>query len=418
MDYLDIDLDLTDDDLALKEAVHKFAKEVIRPVAKELDAMSAEDYVADDSPYHDYMKQLYQLGYHKIFLPESVGGMGLSSKQQCIVVEELGWGSFGLTIQLVVGSFVALGPILVNNNELIEEFTKPYVECKDGSIRACWLGTEPDHGTDVIPTPEPWYRSPEMKANCRARKEGDEWVINGQKASWITGGTLASHAWGHIQADPSQGYAGCICAIIPLDLPGVTRGKPLEKLGQRDLNQGELFFDDVRIPSKYVVVQPEMYPQTFEGFLTTANLYMSMCATGLARAAYEEAFAYSQERVVGLKPLKDHFYTKIRMFEMFRRVEVCRAITRRATELNFNITPGFMEYSIVAKTTSTQLCLENANDAIQLLGGNGIAKEYLPEKLYRDARMSLIEDGLNEMLAADGGHKIYETYPRQRPDAL
>ena len=116
--------------------------------------------------------------------------------------------------------------------------------------------------------------------------------------------------------------------------------------------------------------------------------------------------------------MKDHYFTKIRMFELFRRVEVCRAVTRRATELNFSVTPGFLEYSIVGKTTTTELALQNANDAVQLFGGNGIAKEYLPEKLFRDARMALIEDGNNEMLMADGGNLIYKEYPRQRSDVL
>ena len=416
MDYLDIDLELTDADLELKSATHRFAKEVMRPVAKELDAMSPEEYIADGSPFWDFMKEAYKLGYHTILLPDWIGGMGLSPKQQCIVLEELGWGSFGLGVQLAVASFGALGALYTNNDELIDEFAKPFADCKDGSIRACWLGTEPDHGTDIIPTPESWYRSPKMKGNCRAKKDGSDWIINGQKSSWVSGGSVATHVWGHIQVDQSQGFAGCICAVFPLDLPGVTFGKPLDKLGQRDLIQGEIFFDNVRIPERYVIVEPDFYTEIFELFLTNANLWMSMWATGLARAAYEEAFKYSHERVVGLKPLKDHFFTKIRMFELFRRVEVCRAITRRAAELNFTVTPGFMEYSVVAKTTATEMALENAHDCVQLFGGNGIAKEYLPEKLYRDARMALIEDGTNEMLRADGGWKLYESYPRQRSE--
>ena len=228
MDYLDIDLELTDADLELKSATHRFAKEVMRPVAKELDAMSPEEYIAEGSPFWDFMKEAYQLGYHTILLPDWIGGMGLTPKQQCIVLEELGWGSFGLGVQLAVASFGALGALYTNNDDLIDEFAKPFADCKDGSIRACWLGTEPDHGTDIIPTPEAWYRSPEMKANCRAKKDGDDWVINGQKSSWVSGGSVATHVWGHIQVDQSQGFAGCICAVFPLDLPGVTFGKPLD----------------------------------------------------------------------------------------------------------------------------------------------------------------------------------------------
>ena len=342
--------------------------------------------------------------------------MGLTPKQTCIVTEELGWGSFGLGIGLIVNSFPALGAIYTNNDLLIEEFTKPYVNCRDGSLRGCWGITEPDHGTDVIPTPEKWFSSPEMKPNVRARRDGDNYILNGQKSSWVSAGTVATHSWLHFGIDPSQGFAGSGCAIIPLDMPGISKGKPLEKLGQRDLNQGEIFFDDVSIPEKYVVVEPDFYAPIVDMFLTMANLMMSMSATGLARAAFEEAFTYSKERIVGLKPMKDHYYTKIRMFELFRRVEVCRAVTRRAAELNFSVTPGFLEYSIVGKTTTTELALQNAHDAVQLFGGNGIAREYLPEKLFRDARMALIEDGNNEMLAADGGNLLYEEYPRAQDE--
>ena len=110
--------------------------------------------------------------------------------------------------------------------------------------------------------------------------------------------------------------------------------------------------------------------------------------------------------------MMEHYSIKQRIFEMFARVETCRSITRSAANLNYVINPGFPEYSMAAKTTATQMCLDNADDAIQLLGGNGLSKEYLPEKLYRDARATLIEDGNNEILARHGGHTLFQTYPR------
>ncbi len=122
-----------------------------------------------------------------------------------------------------------------------------------------------------------------------------------------------------------------------------------------------------------------------EGILALANAWMATWATGLARAAYEEALTYCKERVQGGRPLAEHYSIKQRIFEMFARVETCRALSRAAINLNMNIAPGFPEYSMAAKITATQLCLDNASDAIQLLGGNGLSKEYLPEKLFRDA---------------------------------
>jgi alkylation response protein AidB-like acyl-CoA dehydrogenase len=414
MEYFDVNLNLTDEDLALKEAAHKFAKEVMRPTAKALDAMTPEEAIAKSSPLWPFLEKAYELGYHKTLLPEQVGGMGLNPLQLNMVLEELGWGSFGLACQIAVCSFAALGPVLTGNMELIKEFTIPFCECTDGSIRGCWGGTEPDHGSDIIGMGEPIFYEPSVRCNCTAKRDGDDYVINGQKAAWVSGGTVSTHSLLHVQTDPSKGLAGWSVFVVPMDLQGVTKGKPLDKIGQRDLNQGELFFEDVRVPSKDCVVGPDMYEPYIEGLLTSANILMASWATGLARAAFDEAFAYCKERVQGGRPLMEHYSIKQRIFQMFARVETCRALARAAANLNLNIAPGFPEYSMAAKTTATELCLQNAHDAIQLLGGNGLSKEYLPEKLFRDARATLIEDGNNEILARHGGNTLFQTYPRSR----
>ena len=100
MDYFDLNMNLTSEDIALKEAASKFASEVMRPISVELDTMSAEDAFAPESPYWDFMRQAYQLGYHKLPFPEEVGGPGLNPLQIQIVMEELAWGSFGLALSL------------------------------------------------------------------------------------------------------------------------------------------------------------------------------------------------------------------------------------------------------------------------------------------------------------------------------
>jgi alkylation response protein AidB-like acyl-CoA dehydrogenase len=414
MDYFDANLDLTEEDLALKAAAHKFASEVIRPTAKALDEMTPEAVIAAGSPLWPFLRKAYELGYHKMLIPEQVGGMGLNPLQVNIVMEEMGWGSFGLAVQLAVCSFVPYTAAFTGNEELIREFTLPYCACTDASLRSCWGGTEPGHGSDNIGMGEAFFYQPNVRTDCLARREGDEWVINGQKAAWVSGGTIATHCQLHCQTDPSLGLAGFSIFLLPLDLPGVSKGKPLNKLGQRDLNQGELFFDDVRVPDRYRIIGPDMYGMMEGGILALANAWMASWATGLARAAFEEAFAYCKERVQGGRPLAEHYSIKQRIFEMFTRVETCRALTRAAVNLNLNIAPGFPEYSMAAKITATRLCLENASDAIQLLGGNGLSKEYLPEKLFRDARATLIEDGNNEVLARHGGHTLFECYPRPR----
>ncbi|MGB9498161.1 MAG: acyl-CoA dehydrogenase family protein [Dissulfuribacterales bacterium] len=412
MKYFDINLDLSENDIALRDAARQFAEQEMRPVAKLLDRMSAEEGVAEDSPLWPFLKKAYSLGYHKILLPEYYGGLGLSPLQINLVFEELGWGSFGLSVLLGVVSFPFYCICMINDDEMIEKFVKPYCDCTDGSIRGCWAITEPDHGSDILAIGEECFYSDKMKGGVRAKLDGEEWVLNGQKSSWVSGGTISTHALLHPQLDSSKGMAGYGVCIVPLDVPGVSKGKPLEKIGQRDLNQGEIFFDDVRIPKNYMFVDPDFYVPMLDIILAAANLCMSNWSVGLARAAFDEAFNYTKERVQGGRPLIEHYTTKQRLFNMFARAETGRAVSRAAMNLNMQISPPHVEYSLVAKTQCTEMAFQNAHEAIQLLGGNGLTKEYLTEKLFRDARSSLIEDGNNETLARHGGHVLMESYPR------
>jgi alkylation response protein AidB-like acyl-CoA dehydrogenase len=415
MDYLDIDISLTDEDISIQQNAHKFVEQVMRPAAKKLAQLTPEQQIADGSPLFDFLKKAYELGYHKIDFPEELGGMGVTALQKAIVQEEFGWGSTGLAIQMGAAAAPALGGMLSMNPALLEEFTMPFCNCTDGSIRGCWAVTEPDHGSDTLGFGEPFFVSPEVRPNCGAKRDGKEWVINGKKSAWISGAAVATHVLVHVQIDPTKGFAGMGAAVLPLNLPGVSRGKPHEMLGNRELNQCELYFDDVRIPKHYMFLDNPDYSYPFgQQILAGFNMQVACHATGLARAAFEEAFSYCHERVQGGKLLKEHYSVKQKVFEMFSRVEACRAITRRAVQLNGNIFPGFCEYSIAAKTTATEMAFQNANDAISILGASGLSTEYLTEKLFRDARENLIADGTTETLRKVGGHFLFETYPRPR----
>lgn len=411
MNYFDLNKDLSTEDIALRDAVHKFAAEVMRPVSKELDQMSAEDAVGPNSPIWGLLKKAYELDYHRILLPGEAG-LGLTPRQIHMVQEELGWGSFGLSA-LIAGvglpfSFAAMS----GNTELIEKFTMPFFRNKDASMVGCWAVTEPNRGSDHSAFKEDYFDSPGLLANVRAKLDGDEWVISGQKAAWVSGAPIATHSIVHVQIDPSRGMDGMGLCIVPLNLQGVSKGKPLRKMGQRDLCQGELFFDEVRIPKNYMILGPDQYHFFKEIILSNMNADMSVWATGLARAAFEEALKYARERIQGNKVIIEHYSVRQKLFNMFSKVESCRSLSRSACELNYHNQRPFLEYSLAAKVTCTRLCFEVASDAIQLLGGNGLAQEYLTEKLFRDARTSLIMDGCNDSLSATGGALIGEFYPR------
>jgi alkylation response protein AidB-like acyl-CoA dehydrogenase len=414
MPYFDIDLNLSWEDQQLKETVHEFARDVMRPIAKELDQMDPKEAVTAGSPIWDFMRQAYEMGFHSAMFPEEMGGGGLTPLQIHILNEELSWGSFGLAATLGVACWPFLTLAQTGNQELIEKYVVPYINCTDGTMVGCWGGTEPNRGCDIISPDLEFYHKPGTRADCTAVLDGDEYVINGSKSAWVSAAPIASHVQMHIQLDDSMGLGGNGVAFMPIDLPGLTKGAALDKMGLRDLSQGELFFDNVRIPKSHMLCGTDQGTFWFDQALSKGNMSMAVWSTGLARAAYDEALAYAKERVQGGKPIIEHDSMKIRLHQMFSRVEACRSFSRSVLNLNATVYPGHPEYSFAAKTLCTQMALDNASEAIQIHGGYGLTKEYNTEKWFRDARANLIADGANEHLSRRGGDLLAKTYPRVR----
>ncbi len=411
MEYLELDMDLTDEQIALKKSVHKFAKEVLRPAAMQLDALAGpEEVLKRESVYWDVMRQMKELGYHTAFIPDHFGGMGLSPLELHIFWEEIAWGSVGLAVSLGVDSFPAFFAALIGTDELVKNIVEPFVSSTDCSFIGCWAITEPDHGSDTLMVGTPYFHDPRITGNVKARRDGDGWVINGQKSSWVSNGPNATHALLFLNIDQSMGMAGGGIAVVPLDLPGVSRGKPLNKMGQRELPQGEIFFDNVRVPGWCLVADPDTYEAMLDMTLATANATMGAFFTGVARAAFEEALRYSKERVQGGKPLCEHQLVQKKLFDMFMKVETCRAISRKAYIYNMSVSPPRTEYSIASKVYCTQAAFEVAHEAVQIFGGYGVSREYYVEKLFRDARAALIEDGSNDILSLTAAEAILRMY--------
>jgi alkylation response protein AidB-like acyl-CoA dehydrogenase len=321
-------------------------------------------------------------------------------------LEELGWGSAEFAASLAMAGFPFASVAATGRQDLIDEFVVPFVADKEARLIGCWAITEPDHGSDQFMVSTPQFFDGGISGQVVGRPDGEHYVINGEKAAWVSNGTIATHALAYLTLDPSQGMAGGGVAIIPLDQPGVVKGKPLDKMGQRALNQGSITFTDVRIPKRYVLVDPSAYEAVLRQTLTLTNGAMGAAFTGVARAAYEEALAYCRTRRQGGKVIGEHQLVQKDLFAMFTKVETARALSRAAMTYNAVAQPPAIEYAIAAKTYCTQACLEVTNTAVQLLGGRGLSREYPVEKLYRDARASLIEDGSNDVLALAGAHQL------------
>ncbi len=400
MTFIDIENGLTEDDRRVGDICHKFAEEVLRPAGKILDHLpDPAQVIARDSVLWDVFKQYHALGIGKIGSDTDMDPVA-KARLMAIVNEELAWGDVGLAITLGLTMFHGPWAQQTGDPELIKRFCNP-----DKLTIGCWALTEPEHGSDTVAFTEAHFGNATLRPNCIARREGDEFVINGQKAAWVSNGTIADVAVLFCTLDQSQGFKGGAALLVPLDLPGVTRPKPLDKLGQRSLNQGEIFFDDVRIPASYMAVGPEFYSMALETMLAYANAAMGQLFVGVARAAYELAVDYAKERVQGGVPIFEHQSVKARLFKMFMKVEAARALARRVALYNA-ANPPLVQYSIATKVLCTNTAFEVACEALQIFGGNGLSREYPIEKLLRDARASMIEDGCNEVLSLIGAAKL------------
>jgi acyl-CoA dehydrogenase len=400
MTSIDIETGLSDDDRAARETCHAFAEKVMRPAGMALDRLpDPAAVIAPESILWDVFKQYHQLGISRFTADPSLDPVA-KARLMCIVNEELAWGDVGLAISLGLTQFHQPWIEQTGNPELMERFCSP-----DRPTIGCWALTEPEHGSDTVALTEPHFGDPALKANCTARRDGDEYVISGQKAAWVSNGSIADIAVLFCTLDQSQGFRGGAAFLVPLELPGISRPKPLDKLGQRSLNQGEIFFDDVRIPAAYMAVGPEFYTMALETMLAYANAAMGQLFVGVARAALELAVDYAKQRVQGGVPIFEHQSVRGRLFRMFMKVEAARALARRVALYNAASLP-LVQYSIATKVTCTNTAFEVASDAVQIFGGNGLSREYPIEKLLRDARASMIEDGCNEVLSLVGAARL------------
>lgn len=399
---------MTEEEKLIQQMAHRFAEEVMRPIGEQLDKMTPEEVIAEGSPLYSYLQQVVDSGLLDL------GAIAVMTSEQKariipIIFEEFGWGDSGLAILTVASSFPSFVALMSGDEELIEKFVgKP----------GCWVATQPDRGSDCADLDAQCVHpgSQHAKGNLIARIDGDEVVITGQSSAWVSGAPIAQNAYVFCGCDfgdgiqNDKGGLNCIAALVPLDLPGVSKGKPLDKIGQRALPQGEIYFDEVRIPRKYVVAEQEEAEKSFFGTLTFANMEMGFTFTGVARAAYDHAIEYVHERKQGGTEIINHQSVKHRVFNVFQKTETARAMAHRAAQYNYGENGPHLLASITSKTFVTQNAYDAVGEAMSLFGGNGLTREYPLEKLLRDARASLIEDGENNLLSLKAAQWLSEAY--------
>ncbi len=399
--YRGLEADLNQEERAVQDNAHRFAAEVMRPIGQKLDRMTPEEVIADGSPLQDYMAQIADSGILDLGALAELDDLQ-KSRLFPLIFEELGWGDSGLAIATLASSIPGYAAHNTGDPEIIERF---------GSLPGCWLATQPDRGSDVVDmdATEVHEGTRQTKGNILARMEGDEVVVNGQSSAWVSYGPLAQTALAYIPCDYGKGVAhetsgglNHVAIFIPLDEAGVTQGKPLDKIGQRALPQGEVFFNEVRLPRSYVLAGEDDAFTSFFSTLTFANMEMAATFTGVARAAFELALEYVHERNAGGTTIINHQTVQMRTFELWQKVETARAITHRVFDYNYSSNGPHLLASVTSKTYVTDVAFEVASEALQLFGGNGLTREYPIEKIMRDARAAMIEDGENNILRLKG----------------
>lgn len=391
---------LSEEENAIQQTVHRFAREVLRPVGRELDRMTPEEVIAPGSPYWAAMMESAKLGLDPQLIAQFPPEVAV--RIESLIGEELGWGDAGLAVSLGVATMPLTMAQSLGNQELVEMCA--------GKI-GCWMNTQPDRGSDaaILYREELSAGGKQPVGNVTAKVGADEIVINGQSSAWVSNGSVAQVALAYMAADYGEGFHGTgeqggftngLGLILPLDLPGISRGKPLDKIGQRSLPQGEIYFDNVRVPKRFAIALKDDYLGNLASTWSFAGTHMCQVFVGVARAAFELALAYCHERKQGGALLMDHQMTHLRVGEMLRRLEMARAIARRSLAFA-RLSPQSHPYATAqAKVSVTEEAMKITHEAFQLFGANGTTREFPIEKLFRDVRSALIEDGENYVLAS------------------
>lgn len=391
-----IDFAPTKDQKELAALAKKFAKEVIRPAEVELDRMADPEAAFKSETFKKVMKQACELGFNKMTIREDLGGLGLDAQTTGLIWEELAVGGVGITGALLACPVVPLfvSTLAPGRKDLIDEYVRPYCEDTSGEYITAWCSSEPDIGSDGSN-----YADPKVRHKTTARKEGGEWVIDGAKSAFVSNGGIARTFLVFANVDPAKGIPGSAVFLVPQQ-EGVSHGRMLDKIGMRALNQSDVFFDNVHIPESYQIVpHGDNYPMIHNAIKTVGNIGVGYLAVGLMRAAFEEALAYSKERVQFGRPLIQHQAIGFRLFECWQAIEACRALLWKASWTLAKQFMGDLKLSATARVFATNMAMKHTVEMVQVFGGYGISKEYNIEKYMRDAKLLQIMDATNEIMS-------------------
>ena len=385
----------TEDQRAITEMVRQFVDEQVLPVVAHHDH-------EDSFPEH-VVEQMKELGLFGVTIPEEYGGMGLDLTTYAMIVEELsrGWISIaGVVNTHFIGSYL----LMKFGTEDQKERLLPRMAT--GEIRAAFSLSEPGLGSDV------------QAISTRARRDGDGWVINGQKM-WVTNGLLSAVVFLLAKTDPdaSPPYKGMTCFVTEKqpgasEVPGLTIPPKIEKMGYKGVESTELVYEDYRCPAENVLGGEQGLGKGFGQMmdaLEVGRVNVAARGVGIAQRALELALRYSQERRTFGKPIAEHQAIQFKLADMATKVEAARLIMLKAARLKDAGERADLEAGM-AKLYASEAGKEVVEDSLRIHGGYGYSKEYEIERLYRDAPLLLIGEGTSEIQRMVIGKKLLQRY--------
>lgn len=366
---------LSDEQQLIANTVRSFVDREVIPVASRMEH--------DDEYPHQLVEQMKALGLFGLNVPEAWGGSDVDYTTFAIVFEELARGWLGLAG--ILGTHLVLCDVLTRFGT--QEQKDRYLPIlATGSRRGAIALSEPNAGTDL------------QSITTTARREGDYYLINGAKM-WITNARHGEILLILAKTDPHArpAHTGMSAFIAEKGEPGLVVGRDIEKLGYKTVETCELYFENFRVPVENLIggVEGRGFKHVMTG-LEAERINVAARGLGLARAAFEEAIRYAQQRTTFGKPICEHQSIQIKLAEMATRIEASRLLIYSAAEKKDRGERCDLEAGM-AKLFATETAADVSLEAMRILGGNGYSKDYPVERFYRDAPLLVIGGGTNEL---------------------
>lgn len=370
---------------ALREAIRSLAETQIAPYAAEVDENERFPSEALDA--------LQSSGFNAIHVPEEFGGQDADSVATCIVIEEVARVCGSSSLIPAVNKLGTMGLILAGSTELKSEVLP---DIASGQL-ASYALTERGAGSDAA----------SMKT--RATPDGDDWLLNGSKC-FITNGSESS--WFTVMAvtDPDQGARGISAFMVHKDDPGFQVGAKERKLGIKGSPTVELYFDDCRVPASRMIGERGTGFQTALETLDHTRPTIGAQALGLAQGALDAALAYTKEREQFGKTISSFQNTQFMLADMAMKIEAARLMVyTAAANAERGYAPGGKKLGFLAaaaKTYASDVAMEVTTNAVQLFGGYGYTRDFPVERMMRDAKITQIYEGTNEICRMVMGRQL------------